>query len=189
MGRKYIVEVNDIPFIRGTEKLYECANIGGVVLEEDELKKLEEISLEHAIDIIHDEKWLEAHDREISEGVWRFAEKLIWEMCTNEAQDAGLLSIEDTDLKSILARNTYKQALDKYKYYQEQNANIKDNNAVSWERFLKAPSIFQVEHEVEMGVKCPKCGELIYRDNSIICTSNPPKIRYFCKNCEWVGYR
>ena len=61
MGKKYIVEVNDIPFIRGTEKLYECVNIGGVVLEEDELKKLEEISLEHAIDILHDEKWLDVH--------------------------------------------------------------------------------------------------------------------------------
>lgn len=140
MGKKYIIEVNNVPYIRGAEKLYECANIGGVVLEEDELKKLEEISLEHAIKILRDEKWLEAHDKEISEGVWR-------------------------------------------------KANIKDNNnAISWERFLKAPSIFQVENEVKMGVKCPECGEFIYRDNTVICTSNPPKSKYFCKKCRWVGY-
>lgn len=33
--------------------------------------------------------------------------------------------------------------------------------------------------------KCPTCGEGVKRDFSVAYMSNPPKYRYFCRNCQW----
>ena len=33
--------------------------------------------------------------------------------------------------------------------------------------------------------KCPICGEGVKRDFSVAYMSNPPKYRYFCRNCQW----
>lgn len=37
-------------------------------------------------------------------------------------------------------------------------------------------------------IKCPKCGQYIFVDNGIILTTNPPKRKYICKKCNWIGY-
>lgn len=189
MGKKYIVEVDDVPYIKGTEKLYECPDISGIVLEEDDLAVLEENSIIHAINLLNEEKWLEAHDKEISEGVWRFAELLVYETCAADAQKMGLLSENDIETGAILEKNSYKGALEKYRnYITKIDKEAEKNSAVSWDRFTKEQLYFPEENETKMYVKCPECGELLYRDNTVICASNPPKSKYFCKKCKWVGY-
>ena len=37
-------------------------------------------------------------------------------------------------------------------------------------------------------VECPICGEHLYRDTSVCYTSDPPKYKYFCIHCQFVGY-
>jgi len=34
--------------------------------------------------------------------------------------------------------------------------------------------------------ECPKCGGNVYRDMSIVYMTNPPKYKYFCKDCGSV---
>lgn len=34
--------------------------------------------------------------------------------------------------------------------------------------------------------KCPKCGNGVKRDYSVVYMSNPPKYKYFCREC---GYK
>ena len=36
-------------------------------------------------------------------------------------------------------------------------------------------------------IKCPECGEPLYRRIDIILTSYPPKYRYECGKCNWTG--
>ena len=42
--------------------------------------------------------------------------------------------------------------------------------------------------EILTDIECPICGDKIYRDDSVILTSIPPKYRYFCKKCNWNSY-
>lgn len=35
--------------------------------------------------------------------------------------------------------------------------------------------------------ECPKCGGNVYRDMSIVYMTNPPKYKYFCKDCGSVN--
>ena len=34
---------------------------------------------------------------------------------------------------------------------------------------------------------CPVCGGGVKRDYSVSYMSNPPKYRYFCKDCSWTS--
>lgn len=36
-------------------------------------------------------------------------------------------------------------------------------------------------------IECPKCGNLIYRDDTVVLTTYPPQHSYICLNCDWVG--
>lgn len=57
-----------------------------------------------------------------------------------------------------------------------------------WEEFRREQFILPEENETKVNVKCPECGELLYRDDTLVYVSNPPKSKYFCKRCRWVGY-
>lgn len=143
MGKKYILEVDDVPFIKGAEKLYECIDISGIVLEEDDLAVLEENSIIHAINLLREEKWLEAHDKEISESVWRFAKKLVWETSVEDARKMGLLSEDEIEIEAVIAKSTYKDALEKYRnYLAKKDKEVEKNDAVSWDRFTKEQLYF-----------------------------------------------
>lgn len=39
-------------------------------------------------------------------------------------------------------------------------------------------------------IRCPKCGDLIYRDKTIVLTTYPAQYRYECHSCGWsdTGY-
>ena len=39
------------------------------------------------------------------------------------------------------------------------------------------------------GIECPKCGEKLHKNIDIILTSLPPKNKYKCFNCKWIGYK
>ena len=51
-------------------------------------------------------------------------------------------------------------------------------------------SNFNIENNNEelTNIRCPKCGEKVYKLNNQIYTSYPPKHKYICKRCGWVGY-
>ena len=43
---------------------------------------------------------------------------------------------------------------------------------------------------VKTDVKCPECGELIYKNIGRVFPTSPVKYEYECSNCHWgqVGY-
>ena len=61
---------------------------------------------------------------------------------------------------------------------------------ISWKDYTN-DKIDQLELKtipIESPIVCPQCGGPIYKDTSIILTSNPPQYRYFCKECDWFEY-
>lgn len=59
----------------------------------------------------------------------------------------------------------------------------------TWDEF-KNESILRVpfENETKTDIMCPECGEPLYKDNTIVLTSNPPQYLYKCHKCNFVGY-
>lgn len=43
---------------------------------------------------------------------------------------------------------------------------------------------------IKTEIECPKCGEIIYKNMSLILASYPPKYTYKCPKCKWqqAGY-
>lgn len=42
---------------------------------------------------------------------------------------------------------------------------------------------------LQENVICPNCGNVMKRENNLICTSYPPQHKYTCDNCGQVEYR
>lgn len=42
-------------------------------------------------------------------------------------------------------------------------------------------------HREKTNIQCPKCGAYIWRRTDVVLTSYPPKFRYECDNCKWIG--
>ena len=61
---------------------------------------------------------------------------------------------------------------------------------MKWEEYknLKEPMNYYATH-IRTDIECPKCGAYIYKDISIVYTSNPPKYKFNCFNCNWSGYK
>ena len=38
---------------------------------------------------------------------------------------------------------------------------------------------------IKTEIECPNCGELIYKNMSLVLTSYPPQYTYKCPNCKW----
>lgn len=51
----------------------------------------------------------------------------------------------------------------------------------------ESTTFFYKERFEKTNIDCPMCGSLIYRDCSIVLTSDPPQYRYICKSCGWEG--
>lgn len=58
---------------------------------------------------------------------------------------------------------------------------------MTWEDF-KIEKNFEYNTGFQItDIECPKCGEKIYMDTTIVLTSIPPKHRYCCMKCFWEG--
>ena len=58
---------------------------------------------------------------------------------------------------------------------------------MEWEEYkdLKSTLMNYRGNLQETDIKCPKCGEPIYKDLSIVLTTYPPQYRYTCLKCGW----
>ncbi len=61
---------------------------------------------------------------------------------------------------------------------------------MTWDEFRKRWEGYQqgLDEYTKTDIQCPECGEYLYRDDSVLFASNPPKQKYFCRKCRWVGY-
>lgn len=61
---------------------------------------------------------------------------------------------------------------------------------MKWEEYenLKEDMSYYPTH-IRTDIECPECGTYIYKDVSIVYTSNPPKYKFICPNCDWSGYK
>lgn len=62
---------------------------------------------------------------------------------------------------------------------------------ITWEEFEDTRIKFHNfvdQTKVPTDIVCPKCGEKIYRDDSVIYASMPPKCKYFCDKCGWSDF-
>lgn len=63
-------------------------------------------------------------------------------------------------------------------------------NTINWEDFMNGIAELNTNNNFEepTNIKCPKCGELIFKITNQVYTTYPPKYRYICKECGWIGY-
>ena len=64
------------------------------------------------------------------------------------------------------------------------------NRMTDWEDFKNASFIkakAQSNGWEPVNIKCPKCGQPIFKNLTIVLTSNPPQYQYKCLHCGWVG--
>lgn len=63
-------------------------------------------------------------------------------------------------------------------------------NTINWEDFMNGIAKLNTNNNFEepTNIKCPKCGELIFKITNQVYTTYPPKYKYKCKNCKWEGY-
>ena len=69
--------------------------------------------------------------------------------------------------------------------YVDTNTYVYNNkpNTVEWNEFNPE---YSIPNNLEpTNIKCPKCGELIFKRTDIVLTSYPPKYIYTCKHCGW----
>lgn len=62
---------------------------------------------------------------------------------------------------------------------------------MTWEEFTDTRIKFHNfvdQAKVPTDIVCPKCGEKVYRDDSVIYASMPPKLKYFCDKCGWSDF-
>lgn len=62
---------------------------------------------------------------------------------------------------------------------------------ISWNDFMQGIANLNensLPHEEITNIKCPKCGELVYKMNDTVFTSYPPKHKYKCKKCGWSSF-
>lgn len=59
---------------------------------------------------------------------------------------------------------------------------------MKWEEFTrKGFSQPIIDFKKLTDIECPNCGTYVYKDTSIVLTSNPPQYYYECLNCGWKG--
>ena len=59
---------------------------------------------------------------------------------------------------------------------------------MTWEEFINKKPVFKSLLYEETDIECPMCRQRnLFKDNTVVYTSNPPKSRYFCKYCGWEG--
>lgn len=57
---------------------------------------------------------------------------------------------------------------------------------MKWNNFVNQTRTMPTGKELT-DIECPKCGEKIYRDTTIVLTSYPEQYGYFCESCGWTG--
>lgn len=57
---------------------------------------------------------------------------------------------------------------------------------MTWEEFEKQPNKYWQEMYEKTDIECPKCGQNLIKDKTVVLTSLPPKYRYFCESCGWL---
>lgn len=65
---------------------------------------------------------------------------------------------------------------------------MNEEKLIPWSEYKK-PNEYILPRYVHVVVACPICGKAIFRDESVVLTSNPPKYRYVYIHCGWSGYR
>lgn len=57
---------------------------------------------------------------------------------------------------------------------------------MEWNEFKSLKRI--VPNNLELtDIKCPKCGQYIFRRTDIVLATFPPQHSYVCTNCKWTG--
>lgn len=58
---------------------------------------------------------------------------------------------------------------------------------IEWKDFTEHKELYYPSNREITEIKCPKCGQPLYRRTDIVLTSYPPQYRYECDNCDWTG--
>ncbi len=62
------------------------------------------------------------------------------------------------------------------------------SDLIPWDDFVESKNGNVFTNAVPTQIACPKCGKRIYKRTDITLTCYPPKHKYFCSKCDWVGY-
>ena len=64
--------------------------------------------------------------------------------------------------------------------------SVEVGEKMTLEEYREQMKITQHGKYTKIDVECPKCGERLYRDNSIVLTTYPPQHRLECFNCKFT---
>ncbi len=58
---------------------------------------------------------------------------------------------------------------------------------MKWEDFTS--SYTATTEWASTSIECPECGEYIKRNTMMVYTTYPPKFKFKCFKCGWLGYK
>lgn len=59
---------------------------------------------------------------------------------------------------------------------------------ISWDEFVNGQNAENIPSYLTVtNIRCPACGEALYKDTSVVLTTYPAKCRYECVKCRWFG--
>lgn len=64
---------------------------------------------------------------------------------------------------------------------------LEEHNALQRAKWDSWHEMQRDVHRKPSGIQCPKCKVELRMDMSVTLTSNPPKRRVFCENCDYSG--
>lgn len=60
-------------------------------------------------------------------------------------------------------------------------------NTIKWNDFI-VDNFTLNSNEEQTIIECPKCNCTLVKLTNQVYTSYPPKYKYICKECGWIGY-
>lgn len=59
---------------------------------------------------------------------------------------------------------------------------------MKWEDFIdNVDRTLEIQGLQRTDIECPECGHFLYKRTDIVLSSYPPKYKYECPECGWVG--
>ena len=124
-------------------------------------------------------RWLTRHA--LDEEDWKENADAYGELICRRLEELGWIKVEDDTYKAVDITKPCKG-------YRPPEPVETNNKIITWDEFEPETPV-EIPKYSETNITCPKCGAMLRSNNMMVLASNPPKHRYECPVCEWIGYK
>lgn len=121
MGKKYVIEMEEEPFVselHSGDPIYRVKGFRSLVFDKNGISKLKHLSDKDCINQLISTGWLESHDERLIEQTWDLCREIMNNMTAADARNAGLIE-EGDDIAQVLNKNTCEKARWRYNHWKE----------------------------------------------------------------------